>query len=81
MQLLDELGVDVQFLMDQSDSFFPENVMGEHTHETFTFEELMNITLELRGSTYPQCACGRLWWPPSCPQMSQKVCRSEPPRR
>lgn len=56
VQLLEEVGVDVIFLLDQSDTIFQDDLhsgsSAPEKEKTLTFEALMEIVLELRGSNY-----------------------------
>lgn len=53
VRLLEEVGVDVIFLLDQCDSLFQEDLQdpsNEQVTKDMDFEELMSVILELRGS-------------------------------
>lgn len=55
VKLLEEVGVDVEFLVDQSDVIFHEYQQNGHSFakaEDLTFEKLMKIILDLRGTNY-----------------------------
>jgi len=56
IHLLEEVGIDVIFLLDQSDSIFDEDTMlgqapDEKVGKSLDFEKLMTIILDLRGTT------------------------------